>query len=44
MYLEDTAGVIVNPKGEMEGSTIIGPIGKKWYVCETKNRVRREEQ
>uniref|UniRef100_A0A0E0M8H7 Uncharacterized protein n=1 Tax=Oryza punctata TaxID=4537 RepID=A0A0E0M8H7_ORYPU len=25
----DNAGVIVNPKGEMKGSTITGPIGKE---------------
>ncbi|OIV97968.1 hypothetical protein TanjilG_14068 [Lupinus angustifolius] len=29
MYFEDNAGVIVNPKGEMKGSAIIGPIGKE---------------
>ncbi|CAI9117576.1 OLC1v1018981C1 [Oldenlandia corymbosa var. corymbosa] len=28
MYFEDNAGVIVNPKGKMKGSAIIGPIGK----------------
>ncbi|KAJ1416650.1 Ribosomal protein L14P [Sesbania bispinosa] len=27
--LEDNAGVIVNPKGEMKGSAITGPIGKE---------------
>ncbi|CAK9153160.1 unnamed protein product [Ilex paraguariensis] len=26
---EDNAGVIVNPKGEMKGSAITGPIGKE---------------
>ena len=26
---EDSAGVIVNPKGEMKGSAITGPIGKE---------------
>lgn len=25
----DNAGVIVNPKGEMKGSAITGPIGKE---------------
>ncbi|KAK9756455.1 hypothetical protein RND81_01G098900 [Saponaria officinalis] len=30
MYFEDNAGVIVNPKGEMKGSTITGPIGKEY--------------
>ncbi|KAM1439480.1 hypothetical protein EV2_013234 [Malus domestica] len=29
MYFEDNAGVIVNPKGEMKGSAITGPIGKE---------------
>ncbi|CAI9102670.1 OLC1v1000972C1 [Oldenlandia corymbosa var. corymbosa] len=28
-YFEDNAGVIVNPKGKMEGSAISGPIGKE---------------
>ncbi|KAH0730076.1 hypothetical protein KY289_001264 [Solanum tuberosum] len=28
MYFEDNVGVIVNPKGEMKGSAMIGPIGK----------------
>ena len=27
--MEDNAGVIVNPKGEMEGSAITGPITKE---------------
>ena len=27
--MEDNAGVIVNPKGEMKGSTITGPIAKE---------------
>ncbi|RYP58428.1 hypothetical protein DL770_010429 [Monosporascus sp. CRB-9-2] len=26
---KDNAGVIVNPKGEMEGSAITGPVGKE---------------
>ncbi|GJN30245.1 hypothetical protein PR202_gb18536 [Eleusine coracana subsp. coracana] len=26
---DDNAGVIVNPKGEMKGSAITGPIGKE---------------
>nr|Q9XEK8.1 RecName: Full=Large ribosomal subunit protein uL14; AltName: Full=60S ribosomal protein L23; AltName: Full=L17 [Syntrichia ruralis]AAD23966.1 ribosomal protein L17 [Syntrichia ruralis] len=29
MYFEDNAGVIVNPKGEMNPSAITGPIGKE---------------
>ncbi|XP_057954937.1 large ribosomal subunit protein uL14-like [Malania oleifera] len=29
MYFEDNAGVIMNPKGEMKGSAITGPIGKE---------------
>jgi len=28
LYFEDNAGVIVNPKGEMKGSAITGPVGK----------------
>nr|XP_009779382.1 PREDICTED: 50S ribosomal protein L14, plastid-like [Nicotiana sylvestris]XP_016489409.1 PREDICTED: 50S ribosomal protein L14, plastid-like [Nicotiana tabacum] len=29
MYLENNASVIVNPKGKMKGSAIIGPIAKE---------------
>ena len=29
MYFEDNAGVIVNPKGEMKGSAVTGPITKE---------------
>merc|ERR1712224_1198469 len=29
LYFEDNAGVIVNPKGEMRGSAIAGPVGKE---------------
>lgn len=29
IYFEDNAGVIVNPKGEMKGSTITGPVAKE---------------
>merc|ERR1719393_682616 len=29
VYFEDNAGVIVNPKGEMKGSAITGPIAKE---------------
>merc|ERR1711943_74962 len=29
LYFEDNAGVIVNPKGEMRGSAIIGPVAKE---------------
>ena len=37
LYFEDNAGVIVNPKGEMKGSAITGPVAKEaaelWPVC-----------
>jgi len=29
IYFEDNAGVIVNPKGEMKGSGIQGPVAKE---------------
>merc|ERR1712080_579953 len=29
IFFEDNAGVIVNPKGEMKGSAITGPIAKE---------------
>ena len=29
LYFEDNAAVIVNPKGEMKGSAITGPVGKE---------------
>ncbi|KAJ2229472.1 60S ribosomal protein L23 [Coemansia sp. RSA 485] len=29
IYFEDNAGVIVNPKGEMKGNAITGPVGKE---------------
>jgi len=29
LYFEDNAGVIVNPKGDMKGSGIIGPVAKE---------------
>ncbi|CDH14267.1 probable 60S ribosomal protein L23-B [Zygosaccharomyces bailii ISA1307] len=29
LYFEDNAGVIANPKGEMKGSAITGPVGKE---------------
>ncbi len=29
MIFEDNAGVIVNPKGEMKGSGITGPVAKE---------------
>ena len=39
LYFEDNAGVIVNPKGEMKGSAITGPVGKEaaelWPVSTT---------
>jgi len=42
LYFEDNAGVIVNPKGEMKGSAITGPVGKEaaelWPVS-TKRRM-----
>lgn len=28
-FVIDNAGVIVNPKGEMKGSAITGPVGKE---------------
>ena len=27
LYFEDNAGVIINPKGEMKGSAVTGPVG-----------------
>lgn len=29
IYFEDNAGVIINPKGEMKGSSITGPVAKE---------------
>ncbi|CAO1624900.1 unnamed protein product [Jaminaea pallidilutea] len=29
LYFEDSAGVIVNPKGDMKGSAITGPVAKE---------------
>ncbi len=29
LYFEDNAGVIVNPKGEMKGSVVTGPVAKE---------------
>ena len=29
LYILDNAGVIINPKGEMKGSAITGPVGKE---------------
>jgi len=29
IHFEDNAGVIVNPKGEMKGSVVTGPISKE---------------
>lgn len=29
IYFEDNAGVIINPKGEMKGSQITGPVAKE---------------
>lgn len=31
-FLQDNAGVIVNPKGDMKGSVIVGPVAKE-CVC-----------
>merc|ERR1712166_1282036 len=33
LYFEDNAGVIVNPKGEMKGSGITGPVAKECSIC-----------
>lgn len=42
LYFEDNAGVIVNPKGEMKGSAITGPVGKEaaelWPVSTQPHR------
>ena len=39
MYFEDNAGVITNPKGEMKGSGIAGPVAKEaadlWHKIAT---------
>merc|ERR1711991_65071 len=39
IYFEDNAGVIVNPKGEMKGSAITGPVAKEaadlWHKIAT---------
>uniref|UniRef100_A0A7S1M1G9 60S ribosomal protein L23 n=1 Tax=Neobodo designis TaxID=312471 RepID=A0A7S1M1G9_NEODS len=39
IYFEDNAGVIVNPKGEMKGSGIAGPVAKEsadlWHKIAT---------
>jgi large subunit ribosomal protein L23e len=39
LYFEDNAGVIVNPKGEMKGSGIAGPVAKEaadlWHKIAT---------
>ena len=32
LYFEDNAGVIVNPKGEMKGSAITGPVAKNVLI------------
>ncbi len=29
LYFEDNAGVIVNPKGELKGSVVTGPVAKE---------------
>lgn len=38
LYFEDNAGVIVNPKGEMKGSAITGPVAKECVciICERR--------
>merc|ERR1711934_550050 len=33
VYFEDNAGVIVNPKGELKGSAITGPVAKECADC-----------
>lgn len=48
LYFEDNAGVIVNPKGEMKGSAITGPVGKEaaelWPVSlESKTKIQENE-
>lgn len=44
LYFEDNAGVIVNPKGEMKGSAITGPVAKEaaelWPVRRTRPCIR----
>ncbi|MCO5583791.1 hypothetical protein L7F22_037705 [Adiantum nelumboides] len=40
LYFEDNAGVIVNPKGEMKGSAITGPVAKN--ACQLERPRRRE--
>lgn len=35
LYFEDNAGVIVNPKGEMKGSAITGPVAKECVCLDT---------
>jgi large subunit ribosomal protein L23e len=46
LYFEDNAGVIVNPKGEMKGSAITGPVGKEaaelWPVRDILIWTRKE--
>ncbi|KAL8934802.1 MAG: hypothetical protein Q9211_005037 [Gyalolechia sp. 1 TL-2023] len=46
LYFEDNAGVIVNPKGEMKGSAITGPVGKEaaelWPLYSNLNNMCRE--
>ncbi|KAB8360654.1 hypothetical protein FH972_024392 [Carpinus fangiana] len=45
LYFEDNAGVIVNPKGEMKGSAITGPVGKEaaesWPVQQVDSQCPR---
>ncbi|KAI3479567.1 hypothetical protein L1887_58379 [Cichorium endivia] len=45
LYFEDNAGVIVNPKGEMKGSAITGPVAKEcadiWPRIASQRRYRR---
>src|SRR6266852_5458549 len=46
LYFEDNAGVIVNPKGEMKGSAITGPVGKEaaelWPVSYSAYKVNSD--
>jgi len=42
IYFEDNAGVVVNPKGEMKGSAIAGPVAKK--CADIRPRKTRKEK
>ena len=34
---QDNAGVVVNPKGEVKGSAITGPVAKEWVFLPYSN-------